>query len=961
MTYYDSRYHTRRHDPYYSRSQEPERYSSLNQNGYEYDYDARYSHYTANPPLAQRSSPYSPPPVPPSRHQWPPPPSVEDEMDALAKEFPSAISLDDESSGEVQSRGSVDQIPIIEDVERPPPEYFNDERRYVLVSDPKNQYASSSNGSPARDGRRRSFAERGNMAYLKTDMDDPPVFMGRTPTPYAYTKPIKESTAPSAGEYYLSPEPITPTGLNTPRSIPRPDRYDAQRDQNARPSKPSHDRYDPRPQSPLPSRNDAFGDSDAEAEDTARLRAERKPARYSFVKNDLQKEDLRINLKDTKRDRRDSRPPARSSPKSPRDYSFHDSSGSSKHSTPPASSPRSSASSLHNGHASHQSYSANVAFSQNLTNEPTRHPDSRPRTRPSSPFARDGRASPSSPHLSRESSWRAQERPRSPLRPNDFSPPPRPSSMGGSRPHTPSSHPRDPTQIAIREHDWYTTYPPVPKDRSRPPSRYGRHDTVPIPTAPRIGVQSPSPGRPPYTASPPTTSPLPYPLDDSYSAAFMPPEEAYQVLPSHHLPPHNHSFGQSYAEAPMMPSSPVLESLREKHPSFRSPISKSYAVVGEVPNLMRSDSYPVRSHSRNDMRQPEHKQPSLDKPLPACPRTEPVGKYNDWYTLDGCSNFDICPTCFDGVFAQTTFAHFFSQSRLYEAPVARICDFSDAWVRMAWLLTVKQRRVSPDLLYRLADIADKEEQCPAEREVAGPWYGIADHRDGVHISNFVICPRDLRQLEALLPSLRGYFTKVPSDPRNPKLHKCSLRTTYRRFPKYLDPLVNIHEESMRTRSAPNMSPFIDLVREHAYRKECDKDKPTIGKPWHFIPDLPEFTVCEECYNDVIWPEIKKGSNLASKFNRTLQLIPYEDSEGSSCCLYGPRMRVIFARALEEDDFGYLKRKAIERKQARKKLARERVGLLRIVDGKGRSQYSSAEWESFRRTLRAVDAEWKEWD
>ena len=172
------------------------------------------------------------------------------------------------------------------------------------------------------------------MAYLDTTADDPPVFMERISTPYAYTKPSKESILPSASDYVLSPEPMTPRTSDMPRSFPQRNNFDGQRDQNARPPSRSQREHP---------KNYVFDDDDIEVEDVTHLRTERKPARYSFVKDDFQKEDLRTNLRDLKIDDHSNhlrQVQPQDSSRSKHDSAVNGSSGSSKRSSPPPRSPR---------------------------------------------------------------------------------------------------------------------------------------------------------------------------------------------------------------------------------------------------------------------------------------------------------------------------------------------------------------------------------------------------------------------------------------------------------------------------------------------------------------------------------------------------------------------------------------------------------------------------------------------
>ncbi|KAF2689575.1 hypothetical protein K458DRAFT_413847 [Lentithecium fluviatile CBS 122367] len=972
---YDSRYnHRPRHDSYYQRSRDTDAYlrqaqpeapepkamrNSSQMSSYPSSYRTSRPRYAASPPAAKRSSAQPQYRHDPRRNRWPPSPSVEDEAAALAKEYPPSVGEVEESSGEAKSRGSVDQYPIIEEIAQPRVALNDDERRFVLVSDP---HADDGPSYAARDRRRRSFAERGNMPHLKTDMDESPVFTERTSTPYAYTKPQKESLAPSAGEYYLSPEAITPSSSSVPRSVPNRDVWDA-RDQNARPSKPRPTRNDSykQSQSPRTSKNDVFDDSDLESE-ASHLRApERRSARYSFTKSDLQKEDLRANVLDSQakyeseRRKRDSVMPSSGS----RD-SFGcgstSSSGSSKHNTPPSQSPRSSSSSL-NGELRK---SRPPPVETGYTRSSSRYPDSRPTSRPSSPSYSRGPSPPRSPKLS----------PRRPASPNTS----RPSSRSGTRPTSPLSFsqtiPRSALQVPVTESDWHATYPPT-ADWSRP-TRYERYDTMPVP-APRIDVQSPSPARPPKPENP-----LPYPVDDRQPAVFMPPEEQYQY--DHSYVPITSSPRQVY------PESPVASSPRERPIPFRPPISSRHtANQDELPRSPRVRSDSIRSQSSHDGRRERERQRNstvpldLDRPLPSCPRSEALGKHNDWYTLRDCPTFDMCPSCYEGVFAdKPLFAVHFSQARRYERPVERICDFSSPWMRLAYLITIKQRRQSLDLLYTLARVTEQERACPGDRELSTdhvPWYGIPDQRDGIHVANFAICPRDMKMMEVLFPSIRGYFTPLPaSNPyAMPSSFACSLRVSSRRFPKYLDLLVELDAEAQTLNQRPSIARFVQLARENAFKNECSREKPLFRKLWHFIPNLPELTVCQECFDELVWPAMNSTSSSSSSsisslysaptipkmFNRTIQPVPNEDPElGSSCCLYSPRMRKVWELSIENDDFGYLKRKAIERKRAEIRLGRDRKDVLAWMAGLDRG---TGQWERAKIDLKENELEWKQWE
>jgi hypothetical protein len=944
---YDSRYfhqqHPRQHDSYYPSAQEkrtimrnsanaspyPSPSSSFSNTSHDYHpYEGRAPQLPARaaaPP--QYPYPY-PHPYPsrsgPRKPTWPPSPSVEDETASLTKEVVSPVELQLQThDGEppIHTRGTVDQEKVLEEIHTP------DDRRYVLVSDPS--------ASTTRDRRRRSYAERGNMAPIKTDVDDPPVYTERISTPYAYTKPQKESTTPSHAEF-LSPEPLTPASASVSRSLPSRDASDAQRDQNTKPQRPtpSSNPHDTISTSPPTAGTDVFDDSDAESDGVTHLHtAERKPARYSFVKSDLQKEDLRTNLynhqpkpEPRRRESGQRKPPA---------FHKHDSSGSSKDYTY-VQSPRSSSSSLNSGDRIQKSATIDPGYY---------HSTSRTPSRPSSP-------------LQREPS------PRLPSRLGKSPPTSRPQSRGYARAASPVSfsstgRPPSPGRVSVTDADWHATYPPVTThDRSRPPSRMNRYDTMPE-TTPRIDVKSPSPVRPFVEGGA-----LPYPVDDRPLDVFMPLEEHYQFDHSKVA-----SSRQILPESPRITSSPNSGSPRLRNEAHHP--KSNIIMPEELTRTRKTRSNSVRSQASTDSRREQPVKPSarfdLDKPLPSCPRSAPSTKYDDWYSFQGYRNFDICPSCFKGVFAGTPFAVNFSQTRIGERPTERFCDFSSPWIRLAWLLTIKQRRSSLELIYALADITDIDRPCPEDREVSGDrvtWYGIPDQRDGIHVANFSICSCDKRMIEALLPTMRGYFTRLPStySPNGPQKHICSLRTSSRRFPRYLDLLVELDTEAHDLGNRPHINRFIQMARENAFKSECGKGKCYIRKPWHFIPSLPEFTVCEECYDELVWPAYQSKNTpttIPRLFNKAIQLVPNEDSEiGSSCCLYSPRMRRVFDTSVREVDLAYLKRKAIDRKRAEVRIAKEKKGIVNWMVGLDRG---SSQWERSKTEIKALEREWASWE
>ncbi|KAG9197691.1 hypothetical protein G6514_001160 [Epicoccum nigrum] len=901
-----------------------------------YDTYSTYNSYTTREPRRSAAPP---------RHRtsarrptWPPSPAVEDESDAAQKEVPSVVGSD-EGEPPINTRGSVDQESLLDEIEQPK-QPAGDDRRFNNTSEASdNGLNTTPNGHEAR---RRSVAERGNMPHLNTHVDtDPIMFAKRVSTPYSYT-PQKDSHAPAPANFMLSPEPMTPAGTSRHGTTTSRDDREAQRDRNARPSRTvsGHARRDSFDGSaPRSARNAVFDDDTAsEGEDMAHLRInERKPARYSFVKSDSQKEDSRADLHKSqprseapRQDSKQRSPPARSAyeyPSRPSKESSYD------------QSPRSSASSVNSEKRRSRLNPVDTAYA-NSPRDPSR---------PSSPVHRV--PSPKLPPRLRESP-----------------PASRPSSRGNAaKPQSPLAwsttfQPPSPRQVPITDADWHSTYPPTNAyDRSRPPSRLSRHETIQVPP-PRVDIQSPSPVRP--------ANPLPYPVEDHHAAVWMPPEEHYQFDHSSVSSPRQQQVFRDVPRvaSPSIPSSPRQSDVYREARSARPRTPRA----DEALRPRRSRSNSADSKHSLDSSRTKHSsttsrakaQTLIERPLPACPRSAPTDRHDDWYSFPGYRNFDVCPACFDAVFVDTPFAGCFKQMRRYERPTERFCDFSSPWVRLAWLLTIKQRRADLGLLYALADVNDTERPCPAHRELSADrvaWYGLLDPREGVHVAGFAVCAADVKNLEILFPSVKGYFTPLPSSIyATPEKHTCSLRTASTRFLAYLDLLVDLDAEAQSTATHADMSPFLKLARANAFKGECARDKPLHRKPWHFIPSLPEFTVCEECFAEVIWPAVAaQSSALAQRVNKSIQLVPNEDPEvGSSCVLYSKRMRRVWDVSCAEEDIKYLERKVLERRRKEVILGRERRGVLAWMSG---VEKGGRQWERAREELRLLEREWGEWE
>jgi hypothetical protein len=201
-----------------------------------------------------------------------------------------------------------------------------------------------------------------------------------------------------------------------------------------------------------------------------------------------------------------------------------------------------------------------------------------------------------------------------------------------------------------------------------------------------------------------------------------------------------------------------------------------------------------------------------------------------------------------------------------------------------------------------------------------------------------------------------------------------------RFGEYLDFLERIDEEArvMPLSAAPTLQQFIKFVRGHTVPppppanpvqppEKCTRDTVLIDTPWHYNPLLPEFTVCEDCFDAVVWPSMKTGSTLATEFHQVLTPLPAGiRTDGTSCQLYSPRMRKVWKRAVEEGDregMKLLARKVRERREVEDELRYEQREIERKLERNRKSTGPMAEdiRASCKRKLDAIAREWADWE
>ncbi|KAK3685083.1 hypothetical protein B0T22DRAFT_210450 [Podospora appendiculata] len=304
--------------------------------------------------------------------------------------------------------------------------------------------------------------------------------------------------------------------------------------------------------------------------------------------------------------------------------------------------------------------------------------------------------------------------------------------------------------------------------------------------------------------------------------------------------------------------------------------------------------------------------PECSWTVPALPGSKPGG--NQFMKLPRVDNFLICPDCYAAEFANSSFKHMFvpAPARPADQPIS--CDFgSSHWYRIAYLMTLNYGYKDLHLLQEIASVAARHQSCAGGLPATRVWYSMMDPHAKRPISTFNVCRACARTVEVLLPSLAGVF--VPLDtPAEPVRGVCELHFApgRKRFLDYFDMLEVAFDQAFRSRTAPNVQELANNIRNVSLHDECQRNTPCVNRRWHVMQSLPEFTVCEECFDSVVWPllEADEGGEIPRNFFKNRQSRPV-----AACQLYSERMREVFRKACYDDDFFYLEAKVLERLKA----------------------------------------------
>ncbi|KAJ5939260.1 hypothetical protein N7466_002394 [Penicillium verhagenii] len=329
-----------------------------------------------------------------------------------------------------------------------------------------------------------------------------------------------------------------------------------------------------------------------------------------------------------------------------------------------------------------------------------------------------------------------------------------------------------------------------------------------------------------------------------------------------------------------------------------------------------------------------------------CPRGNPVSGYNDWVTLKGLPHLDICPSCVAQI-SNSRYEDLFVQS-LPKPPNLKIrCAFSNAWTRLCWTQMLKKKHDSLEMLYQLTRPPPGITPCARRDPVEQTWYRVVDPETGMFLPRFHVCGSCARSVRILVPTHRDTLEHCPEVQER----ICDFVTSSPRFVQYID-LLDTSAARTEPGRRPDLRELISYVRRKTSLHDCRRDRPIKGA-WHYIPELPELTVCEDCYDEVIWPLAKSNHSLAKSFSTSTHLLPGDRSNRireASCQLYTTPMRQMFKEAILRNDYPGLEHIALRRFDAQRRYNDRRAELdeaeRRGYDCQGEIRKAVNEWRKW---------------
>lgn len=250
----------------------------------------------------------------------------------------------------------------------------------------------------------------------------------------------------------------------------------------------------------------------------------------------------------------------------------------------------------------------------------------------------------------------------------------------------------------------------------------------------------------------------------------------------------------------------------------------------------------------------------------------------------------------------------------------------------------QDRRHDVTLLAHVAGLRAQEGQCPnaqlASEQQPLPvaqrmWYTIQEPQTGAQpLQGWTVCAECVLNLQACCPAVAAGF--APVHPAGPREASCAMVPSERyedtRTMEMLQQIGGCAVTAALFRR-PDLSQLVNWLRSNPPRPRgggasfstpghptsggqpqvnglCPRNYPSATLRCHTMPALFEFTVCEQCYADVVKPDVDKAAELARQFDPNPSAMP----SGFTCQLYSDRMRRVWGEAVSTGNFEYLRHK-----------------------------------------------------
>lgn len=332
--------------------------------------------------------------------------------------------------------------------------------------------------------------------------------------------------------------------------------------------------------------------------------------------------------------------------------------------------------------------------------------------------------------------------------------------------------------------------------------------------------------------------------------------------------------------------------------------------------------------------------------LRQCPRINFTTRYRDWRTLTPFKDFLICPTCYESQFANTMYRNEFVHATEIDPNVKANCVYGAMlWYNVAYFYTRAFKKTSLALL-RTMFKRDEELRlpCSGPMRVPGRWFTVQDPVTARPVNKFTTCEQCTTAISVLFPRLNGILQD-----NNPTQHDttniCSLyyEPERKRLWKYIGVLESVNNEAAETNLPVDVNDFINKILDVSRYDECKRDIPVRGRKWYWMRTIPNFVVCQECFEEAVYPVVNTYRSVAGDFYKEPKELAM-----AACHLYSKRMRDIFLRSCQANDKDYLQQKLQEREDIAADITNQ---IKRLPEGTARGDLEQSN----------LLAEWRKWE